>query len=361
MSLRAVAEFILHLEHFRNIDLIQQGIYFLKFQIFNEDKDKIYYANPYHFECKDTELNNRGNGDDDKVSFHRLIEPYIVDETNSFYTKTFFIRYAEELVVLRDVVKFRTEIDVKEDYLNTEFYLKAELFYQAPPANNFSQCMSSATAMQEELQRNGEEFRMVQARLYQLNKGLQGQSSFCPILMDREYTCLTMSTVHASLINYSFRMIPVQGCYQKKEDDNKEGFENINLQQMQNILDQEDQTFQQNGIIVESKYEANEEERKGRKLKQFAKKYQTAWIPSNMTEYLFYDDTGCLTINEEQVKSLFIEFTSIMRNVHKNISKKYEDVIKSIIMDTDLNNIDFPLLCEQIKVDGLGTFLTEEL
>ena len=130
---------------------------------------------------------------------------------------------------------------------------------------------------------------------------------------------------------------------------------------MQNILDQEDQTFQQNGIIVESKYEANEDERKGRKLKQFAKKYQTAWIPSNMTEYLFYDDTGCLTINEEQVKSLFIEFTSIMRNVHKNISKKYEDVIKSIIMDTDLNNIDFPLLCEQIKVDGLGTFLTEEL
>ena len=42
---------------------------------------------------------------------------------------------------------------------------------------------------------------------------------------------------------------------------------------MQNILDQEDQTFQQNGIIVESKYEANEEERKGRKLKQYVKKY----------------------------------------------------------------------------------------
>ena len=30
MSLRAITEFILHLEHFRNIDLIQQGIYFLK-------------------------------------------------------------------------------------------------------------------------------------------------------------------------------------------------------------------------------------------------------------------------------------------------------------------------------------------
>ena len=185
MSLRAVSEFILHLEHFRNVDLIQQGVYFIKFQIFNEEKDKIYYANPYHYESRDTEVQANsmsklqakitgGNEEAEKVSFHRLIEPYIVDETNSFYTKTFFIRYAEELVVLRDIVKFRTEIDVKEDYLNTEFYLKAELFYQAPPANNFSRCMNSAKEMQEELQRNGEEFRMVQARLYQINKGLQG-------------------------------------------------------------------------------------------------------------------------------------------------------------------------------------------
>jgi len=112
--------------------------------------------------------------EEDKVSFHRLIEPYLVEETNSFYTKTFFIRYAEELVVLRDIIKFRTEIDVKEDYLNTEFFLKAELYYQAPPSNNFSRCMNSAKAMQDELQNNGEEFRMVQARLYQINKGLQG-------------------------------------------------------------------------------------------------------------------------------------------------------------------------------------------
>ena len=74
-----------------------------------------------------------------------------MEETNSFYTKTFFIRYAEELVVLRDIIKFRTEVEVKEDYLNTEFFLKAELYYQAPPSANFSRCMNSAKAMQDEL------------------------------------------------------------------------------------------------------------------------------------------------------------------------------------------------------------------
>jgi len=41
----------------------------------------------------------------------------------------FFIRYAEELVVLRDIIKFRTEVDVKPGYLDTEFFVKVELFY----------------------------------------------------------------------------------------------------------------------------------------------------------------------------------------------------------------------------------------
>jgi len=145
MSLRAIVEFILHLEHFRNVDLIQQGLYFIKFQIFNEENDKIYYANPYHNESKDVEPGS--TSEKQKVTYHRLIEPNISDESNSFYTKTFFIRYAEELVVLRDVIKFRTEVDVKPDYLNTEFFLKAELYYQPPPTSNFSRCMSSATEM----------------------------------------------------------------------------------------------------------------------------------------------------------------------------------------------------------------------
>ena len=159
MSLRAIAEIILHLEHFRNVDLVQQGIYFLKFSIFNEDGEKQYFANPYHHECKDTDVAAKGKKD--KVSFHRLIEPYIDNETNSFISKVFFIRYAEELVVLRDILKFRTEINVKPGYLDTEFFLKVELFYQPPPQANFTRCVSNAEVMQESLAKNGEQFKMV--------------------------------------------------------------------------------------------------------------------------------------------------------------------------------------------------------
>lgn len=155
MSLRAITEIILHLEHFRNVDLIQQGIYFLKFQIFNEDNDRIYYANPYHHESKDTDLINVTKRKE-KVSFHRLIEPYIDNESNSFFSKVFFIRYAEELVVLRDIIKFRTEIEVKPGYLDTEFFIKVELFYQPPPQTNFTKCINSPVDMQNQIQNNGE-------------------------------------------------------------------------------------------------------------------------------------------------------------------------------------------------------------
>ena len=68
----------------------------------------------------------------------------------------FFIRYAEELVVLRDIVKFRTEVEVKPGYLETEFFLKAELYYTPPPGNNFSRCINNAKEMQEELQKSSE-------------------------------------------------------------------------------------------------------------------------------------------------------------------------------------------------------------
>jgi len=73
----------------------------------------------------------------------------------------FFIRYAEELVVLRDIIKFRTEVDVQPGYLETEFFLKAELFYQAPPTETMSSYLLSADNLKDHLQGSNESFKMV--------------------------------------------------------------------------------------------------------------------------------------------------------------------------------------------------------
>jgi hypothetical protein len=70
------------------------------------------------------------------------------------------------------------------------------------------------------LHKNNEQFKMVQARLYQINKSLTGVCSFLPISFDREYTCLAMSTIHSTLIDYRFRMVPqskVNICFNPKK------------------------------------------------------------------------------------------------------------------------------------------------
>lgn len=58
-----------------------------------------------------------------------------------------------------------------------------------------------------------------------------------------------MTTIHASLIDYRFRQLPQPFKYHiknKKNDENFDSYESFDL-------NEEDQTFLQNGIIVENK------------------------------------------------------------------------------------------------------------
>jgi len=121
---------------------------------------------------------------------------------------------------------------------------------------------------------------MVQARLYQINRGLTGVSSFLPILFDREYTCLTMATCHAALIDYRFRMLPQPKINFKKKkipnnnkkkdkknknnasedkDDDDYSFDEIEISP--SVFDEEDQTFIQNGIVIEPKFDLTDIEK----------------------------------------------------------------------------------------------------
>lgn len=85
------------------------------------------------------------------------------------------------------------------------------------------------------------------------------------------------------------------------------------------------------------------------------------WLPTNTTEYLFYDDEGLLTINEEQVKALNNEFTSLMKSIYVSLSKKYEEVVKNIVTDADLDMIDFPLIAVAFNIEKLSGLLTPAL
>lgn len=43
------------------------------------------------------------------------------------------------------------------------------------------------------------------------------------------------------------------------------------------------------------------------------------------------------------------------------MGKKYEDIVKNIVTDADLDNIDFPLIAVNFKINKMSEFLSPEL
>ena len=55
------------------------------------------------------------------------------------------------------------------------------------------------------------------------------------------------------------------------------------------------------------------------------------------------------------------EFTSLMKSIYTNVAKKYEDIVKNIVTDADLDHIDFPLIAVNFNIDKLSKLLPPDL
>ena len=137
-------------------------------------------------------------------------------------------------------------------FVDNEFYLRVELYYAQPPQHNFSRATNSAEIMKDEVSRYANKFKCVQTKLFQINKSLQGQSTFVPISFDREYTSLAMATLHSSVIDFKFSS-SLQGTSRvvlNSESDDAEEEKSMHA-------------YLENGILVEKKQkyeiEASEE------------------------------------------------------------------------------------------------------
>jgi len=92
--------------------------------------------------------------------------------------------------------------------------------------------------------------------------------------------------------------------------------------QVEDIIAEEDQSFQLNGIIVEPKQDLTEQEKQ-----RYKQKYQLNhpllnppyWVPNNIAELLLYDDDGKIKTDETICKSLYDEFTAIMSQAYGSI------------------------------------------
>ena len=90
------------------------------------------------------------------------------------------------------------------DFVDSEFYLRAELYYSQPPQHNFMRAVNSAEIMKDEVSKGSNRFKCVQTKVFQINGALQGMSTFVPITFDREYTSMCLFTLHSSVIDFKF-------------------------------------------------------------------------------------------------------------------------------------------------------------
>ena len=101
----------------------------------------------------------------------------IVDEQGCFLSKAFLIRYCEEEVEVNDIALFRAELDVEPDYLHTEFFLEADLFF-----SDLSN-LGGPEKWQQHVDDFEEKaiFKKVSSQTFKINALPQGLCEFVPI------------------------------------------------------------------------------------------------------------------------------------------------------------------------------------
>ena len=158
MSLRGINEFVLQIEHFRNIDLLQQGCYFMRFQVYHEAFGHRFFAHPYQHDVRQSESLSSFASD----SALKMMPSSIYEDKACFCTRTFFIRYAEENVTFKDIVKFRTEVDTSIlGYTEMPFFVRVELYW-LPPYSVLNSTQVTSKDMDQYLkQAASSEFQMV--------------------------------------------------------------------------------------------------------------------------------------------------------------------------------------------------------
>lgn len=121
MPTKGVLEILIHTETFRNIDLYYQGLYFIQFSAYFKDESRIIQAIPYQIQQPEQTSLSR--------SLHNLSPAQIIDETNSYMTKIFLVRYSDENVKLGEIGSFRAEVDFDLSQEQIPLIIEAELYF----------------------------------------------------------------------------------------------------------------------------------------------------------------------------------------------------------------------------------------
>ncbi|EGR32083.1 hypothetical protein IMG5_096970 [Ichthyophthirius multifiliis] len=195
------------------------------------------YAHPYNLsENYKPYQNDIEVSKQQKFSDSQLFRPSgIVDQTSSFYTKSFFIKFCEEEVELNDFCHFRYEVDVDQNNENIELFMDVELMFfdcmnlnnNNKETNNLNQNIGNKQQLnnineinqqkdQNNIDNNSEECclfndsKSLQTLKYKIVDTFEGIHEFIPILFEEQNFCVANIIFHSVKLDYRFRVIPMQ-------------------------------------------------------------------------------------------------------------------------------------------------------
>jgi len=206
----AIVSTIVHFETYRNIDLLHQGLYFLKAILTSEDGTQ--FAFPLDIYSSIHVSKAKKN----KIDYHNIL-PAVTNDT-SFSTKVFTIRYCEEEVELNDICEFRLEIPITPKYLNTNYNLEVQLhFGELTKIGGVEKLSQHVQNIKESV-----EFKMVTSQKFTINGIAKGISQYLRVQTDGAYYGVCNMTLHTSIIDFRYRIIPPETVLGSRKDKKNE-------------------------------------------------------------------------------------------------------------------------------------------
>jgi len=215
MSINALKEFMIHFHTYRNVDLINQGLYQIRARVYYLDNNIKYYAIPYFYsDSKGSESLYRS--EESNIRPHNIIPNHISENNWEYVTKTFLIRYYDEEVEIDEFCYFR--IEIASNFLKKKilYQIEFELFFSdallalendKKSSNNLSNNLNNYSSNNNVL--NNVEFKSASCQTSYINYDEECPGyieSFNPVVYGDSFFSILNTSVHMIILDYKLRL-----------------------------------------------------------------------------------------------------------------------------------------------------------
>ena len=363
MSINKIKEFAIHYHSFRNIDLLNQGLYQIKTKVYYK-KDKInskekekekFYGIPYlNLESKEIEEFNKN--EDPITKPHNVLNAHI-SNSSFFLCKTFLIKYSDEEVEMNDFCYFKIESESN----NKAFFIDFELYF----SENISQ-ISFKTKQKSNQFLSKIEYKLVNTVTITIHEdNIFFNDTFIPIMFQDSYSSILNINLNFLTTDFKLRKEELKVFsfseaefqdYKKTSEELSKDDENKNSQKLKDV-----------NTSNQKKEELNKSKNSKKVKKQICPNYLLEYFINNdqlnKIHLIYNQESNSLLPN--YVDALYDSFVLSLMNSYNMIRLKYIKLAECFISDnnsliedsfftslnqfiyyTDVSDLEFPIIDE---------------